>query len=138
MEGHPLIGFLGAQDGVAIVERTLQVSEWYGPWGAVLGEHKGGWVKLGKPTRGIWSGQNQVRGIQGRFEGLPAAGTPGIHDCPPSKVPPQEVCKNQGGLSVTGTTPAHPRHRTLLGTPFHHLPGHPPPPSAPPAFQLAL
>lgn len=57
----------------------------------------------GKPTRRIWGGQNQARGIQGRCEGLPVAGTPGIHGCPPSKVPPQEVCKNQGDLSVAGT-----------------------------------
>lgn len=46
MEGHPLVG-LGAQDRVAIVESTLQVSEGFGAWGAVLGEDMGGWVSRG-------------------------------------------------------------------------------------------
>lgn len=35
VEGHPLVGLLGAQDRVAIVESALQVSEGYRPWGAV-------------------------------------------------------------------------------------------------------
>lgn len=41
IEGHPLVSLLGAQDRVAIVEGTLEVSEGHGSWGTVLGKR---WV----------------------------------------------------------------------------------------------
>lgn len=68
-----MVGLLGPQDRVAIVERTLQVSEGYGPWGAVLGEVIGGWVRGDKRRRGAWVGlakQEGVRGHSGAYRQL--------------------------------------------------------------------
>ena len=37
-----MVGLLGAQDRVAIVEGALEVSEGHGPWGTFLGTQIGG------------------------------------------------------------------------------------------------
>lgn len=42
IKGYPLVGLLGAQDRVAIIEGTLEVPEEHGPWGTVLGTEMGG------------------------------------------------------------------------------------------------
>lgn len=48
MEGHPLVGLLGAQYRAAIVEGTLEVSEGHGPWRTVL-EKEMGRSEAGQP-----------------------------------------------------------------------------------------
>lgn len=78
IERHPLVSLLGAQDRVAIVEGTLEVSEGHGSWGTVLGTEVGGSEagtdsgesrKSGRVANIFGGMSGEAAGLQGRLGG---------------------------------------------------------------------
>lgn len=107
-----MVSLLGAQDRVAIVEGTLEVSEGHGSWGTGLGTEMGGseaGTDSGESRKSdrvanIFGGMSEeAAGLQGRLEGLGggqnllATGRGGTHGCPPSTVLPWGTYEEQGG-----------------------------------------
>lgn len=137
IEGHPLVGLLGAQDRAAIVQGTLEVSEGHGPWGTVLGTEMGASEAgtASEEPREAGKGANMFEGMrhgggaggtfQGRLEGLRAGrnllatdrgGTREGH--PSTALPPETYAEQGGHLAVRPSrTPAPEPARARARTP---------------------
>lgn len=128
IEGHPLVGLLGAWYRVAIVQGTLEISEGHGTWGTVLGTEMGVSEAgtASEEPREAGKGANIFGGMRagsrGAFRGtleglgagwnLPAIDRGGTREGPPSTALPPETCAEQGGhLAVRASKNPRPRAR---------------------------